>query len=326
MVKGIVLFSGGLDSMLSVKVCQEQGIEILAVSFTTPFFRADKARKAALHAGVPLTVLDITDEHLIMLKSPRYGYGKNMNPCIDCHTLMVRVAGKLMEEQGADFIATGEVLGQRPMSQGKNSLNNVAKNSGYKDFLIRPLSAKLLTSTKPELAGKVDRERLLAISGRGRKEQMRLAEYYGITQYENPAGGCLLTDVIFSKKLKDIFQYHPEHKVTDIEMLEYGRHFRINDKMKVIVGRSKSENDFLEELASGGAYWRMRAANFPSPTVVIAKNCTLEELLTAAGLCLLYSDAPNDEENEVLCFHGESTKTISILPAGKEFAASCILM
>ncbi|MBW2559118.1 MAG: tRNA 4-thiouridine(8) synthase ThiI, partial [Deltaproteobacteria bacterium] len=177
-VKGIALISGGLDSILAVKVVQEQGIEVQGVAFETPFFSADSALEACKAIDLPLSVVDITREHLVMLRAPRYGYGKNMNPCIDCHILMLKKAGEKMESENADFIFTGEVLGQRPMSQGKQSLHIVAKRSGYQEYIVRPLSAGLLPETKPEMEGKIDRQRLLDIQGRSRKRQMELADRY----------------------------------------------------------------------------------------------------------------------------------------------------
>ena len=168
-----------------------------------------------------------------------------MNPCIDCHTLMLKIAGKKMEEMGHDFIFTGEVLGQRPMSQSRQMLHVVAKNSGYADRILRPLSARLLPETLPEKEGKVDRERLLDIQGRGRKRQMEMAERYGITEYANPAGGCLLTDPMFSKRLRDLFASHPGFTPRDLELLKVGRHIRLNDRHKVIVGRNKRDNQSL---------------------------------------------------------------------------------
>jgi tRNA U34 2-thiouridine synthase MnmA/TrmU len=185
-LKAIALFSGGLDSMLSVRLLLEMGIDVEGVVFETPFFGAEKARSAARAVGVPLTVIDLTAPHLVMLKAPRYGYGKNMNPCIDCHTLMLKTAGAYMQTAGADFVSTGEVLGQRPMSQTRQSLLLVAKNSGYSDVILRPLSAQLLPETKPEREGKLDRTRLLAIQGRGRKTQIEMARRYGIVDYAPP--------------------------------------------------------------------------------------------------------------------------------------------
>ena len=193
MVTGVGLISGGLDSVLATRVLQDQDIRIIGVSFVTPFFGSEKAEKAAAMLDIDLKVIDITKIHLEVVKYPKYGYGKGMNPCIDCHALMFHEAGKVMEEEGADFLFSGEVLGERPMSQNRQSLMIVARRSGCEKLIIRPLSAKLLPETLPEREGKVNREKLLDIEGRSRKRQMELVDHYGITEYAQPAGGCLLT-------------------------------------------------------------------------------------------------------------------------------------
>ncbi|MCX5855244.1 MAG: tRNA 4-thiouridine(8) synthase ThiI [Deltaproteobacteria bacterium] len=299
-VKAISLLSGGLDSLLATKVILEQGIEVLGVTFETPFFSARKAQHAAVMIGISLLIQDITEELLEILKAPIYGYGKNMNPCIDCHTLMLNKAGRIMEESGADFIFTGEVLGQRPMSQNRQSLYIVAKNSGYGEYILRPLSAKFLTATKLETAGKIDREKLLDIQGRGRKHQLALARHYGITDYSSPAGGCLLTDPLFSKRLKDLFDHQKDFKLRDVNLLKYGRHFRPNTSAKVIVGRNSVDNESLLRLSEEGDTV-IHMANFPGPTVLVPYECGDQTLLLAASLCALYSDAPNDVEVEATC-------------------------
>jgi len=236
--------------MLAAELIRRQGIDVCCLTFTTPFFGAEKAQAAAKQLNLPLAIEDITEKHLTMLKAPRYGYGKNMNPCIDCHILMLQEAGRKMVETGADFILTGEVLGQRPMSQGKQSLHVVAKNSGFPDYVLRPLSAKLLEPIKAEREGKVDRLRLLSISGRGRKEQIQMAADFGIKDYAPPAGGCLLTDSIFTKRLRDLFAHQPDHDIHDLDLLKYGRHFRANDQGKIIVGRNNADNEKLLGLAT----------------------------------------------------------------------------
>ena len=236
--------------MLAAELIRRQNIDVLCLSFTTPFFGAQKAQTAARQINLPLDVEDITEKHLKMLKSPRYGYGKNMNPCIDCHILMLQIAGEKMLETGADFIFTGEVLGQRPMSQGKQSLYVVAKNSGFPDYILRPLSAGLLEPTKAETEGKVDRTRLLSISGRGRKEQIQMAADFGITNYAPPAGGCLLTEPMFTRRLRDLFSHQEDHDINDLDLLKYGRHFRADDQGKMIVGRNNADNEKLRGLAT----------------------------------------------------------------------------
>ena len=204
--KALVLLSGGLDSVLAVELLRRCGLDVTGITFTTPFFGSAKAEKAADMLGIELLVADITSIHMKILKEPRFGYGRNLNPCIDCHTLMVKVAFEAMPEAGADFVATGEVLGERPKSQNRQALELVARFSGAEDLLLRPLSAKLLPETRPETEGWVERDCLLDLSGRSRKRQMELAEEWGIEEYETPAGGCLLTDAGFSARLHALTQ------------------------------------------------------------------------------------------------------------------------
>ena len=262
--------------------------------------------------GLPLVVLDITEEHLQMLRAPRYGYGRNMNPCIDCHTLMLQIAGRRMEEEGVDFVFTGEVLGERPMSQGKQSLYVVAKNAGYPDRILRPLSARLLPETEPERSGKVDRSRLCDIQGRGRKRQMEMAVHYGITSYPPPAGGCLLTDPIFSRRLRDLFDHHPDHEIRDIELLKVGRHFRLNEKTKAIVGRNAMDNETIERLAERGDAL-IRIDSFPGPTVLVPGGGDEETRRLAAGICARYSDGPRDRELVAGCLRDGSATSLAVL-------------
>ena len=292
-VKCIGLFSGGLDSILAAKIIMALGVEVTGVTCTTPFFSPEKAKAAAKKIGLHLIEADITKEHLDMLKAPRYGYGKNMNPCIDCHTLMLKIAGRMMEDREADFIFTGEVLGQRPMSQNRQSLSIVAKNSGYQEYILRPLSALLLPETRPEIEGKVDRQRLLAIKGRGRKDQIEMARRYGIDHYSAPAGGCLLTDPMFSKRLRDLFQHTMDFHIRDIELLKYGRHFRINEFSKAIVGRNSIENEALQRL-SHEEDTVIYMEQFPGPTVIVPYGSDEPTILSAASLCASYSDAPKN--------------------------------
>lgn len=302
--------------MLAAELIRRQNIDVLCLTFTTPFFSAEKAQRAAKQINLPLAVEDITEQHLKMLKSPRYGYGKNMNPCIDCHILMLQEAGKKMLETGADFILTGEVLGQRPMSQGKQSLFVVAKNSGFADYILRPLSAQLLEPTKAETEGKVDRTRLLSISGRGRKEQMQMAADFGITHYSPPAGGCLLTDPIFSRRLRDLFSHQQDHDINDLDLLKYGRHFRADDQCKIIVGRNNTDNEKLRGLTTDDDFV-LFMADFPGPYVVIPHGIAAL-LPLAASLCVRYSDAPAEFETNVICQHKKSSKTIQARAAAKE--------
>jgi tRNA-uridine 2-sulfurtransferase len=290
-VKGIGLLSGGLDSILAVKVLQEQDVELLGVTFTTPFFGAEPGLAAGRQAGIEVRALDISDIHLDMLKNPRYGYGSQMNPCIDCHALMLREAGRLRESENAEFLFTGEVLGQRPMSQRRDSLRSVEKLSGQEGFILRPLSAKFLPSTLVELDGRIDRARLLDIQGRSRKRQIELAKHYHITEYPNPSGGCVLTKEGFVKKLRDLLGCDPQANSRDVELLKWGRHFRLPGGSKCIVGRSRSDNQRLELLA-GKDTIRLQSVGFPGPMGLLPTAAASESDLQLAGsIVAAYSDA-----------------------------------
>ncbi|RLB04048.1 MAG: tRNA 4-thiouridine(8) synthase ThiI, partial [Deltaproteobacteria bacterium] len=269
-------------------------IEVVGVSFSTPFFGSKGAERAAKALGVPLRVLDITEAHLQMLRHPKYGYGYQMNPCIDCHALMLKEAGRVMEEIGGDFLFTGEVLGQRPMSQNKSALRVVEKESGYERYVLRPLSAKLLPETIPEKEGKVARERLLDIKGRSRKRQMELAKRYNIREYLSPAGGCLLTEPVFSRRLRDLFRYQDHFSVRDIELLKVGRHLRFSPAVKVIVGRHAADNEKILKMVTPGDDL-LKVKGYPSPLLLIPYGGTTEDLNRAASICARYSDAPKDE-------------------------------
>lgn len=323
MSKAIALLSGGLDSILAVKLMQKQNIDVTGLTFTTPFFNAAKAQAAADQINFPLIVADITDQHLQMLKSPRYGYGKNMNPCIDCHTLMLKIAGEKMMETGADFLVTGEVLGQRPMSQTKQSLYVVAKNSGYADYILRPLSAQLLEPIKAEREGKVDRLQLLVLSGRGRKEQMRLAEEFGIRHYPPPAGGCLLTDPMFSRRLRDLINRGEDRQIRDYDLLKYGRHFRDAGGVKIIVGRNNNDNEALRRLTIAGDL-ACSMTKYPGPYVLVPYG-DLSARSFAATLCVRYSDAPAEIEAEVTCISQGRSSTIRSKAASPKDCESRII-
>jgi tRNA U34 2-thiouridine synthase MnmA/TrmU len=311
MTKVIGLISGGLDSILAARIILEQGIEVIGVAFTTPFFGSHGAKQAAQASDIPLRILDITETHLKMVRSPRHGYGSNMNPCIDCHGLMLSEAGGLMEREGGDFLFTGEVLGQRPMSQNKAALRVVERESGYEGRVLRPLSAKLLPETLPEQEGLVDRQRLLAISGRSRKRQLELARHYHITEYLTPAGGCLLTDPIFSRRLRDLFDHHERVQVRDIELLKIGRHLRLSPAVKMIVGRNARDNERIAQLLVPGDDL-LEVAEYPGPLCLIPHGGSLEEIQQAAAICVRYSDAPKAEEIAVLWSRGGEERRVNV--------------
>ena len=291
-VRALGLCSGGLDSMLSGLVLRAQGIEVEWVSFETPFFAAAKARKASRLTGIPLTVKPIFADYMAMLRNPAAGYGKHMNPCMDCHTLMFRLAGEIMRERGFDFLFSGEVLGQRPMSQTKPSLRYVEKHSGLGGYILRPLCAKHLPETIPEQQGLVDRERLLDIHGRGRRDQIALARTFGISDYPAPAGGCLLTDKGFSARLKDLFDHGGDGTEAEVQLLKFGRHFRLNRQAKLIVGRTEKDNDSILQYLRPEQDVVLDVRDYPSPVGVLQGEPDRNTLLLAAAICVGYSRAP----------------------------------
>ncbi len=283
------LFSGGLDSMLSVLHMKNLGYDVLPIFFRTPFFGSENAIKAAEGIGFHLIIHDITDKHIEMLQNPRYGYGKYMNPCIDCHGLMFREAAELMSQYKVDFLISGEVLGQRPMSQRKDALNSVVKLSNIKDLIVRPLSQKLLTDTLPIREGWVDKEKMLDIQGRNRKRQIDMANDLGIKSFQTPAGGCLLTDESFSIRLRDLIE-HNMLELNFIEFLKIGRHFRLNDDVKVIISRKEKENEMISQIVKNELI--LKTNSIPGPLGVInsKRNPSNEEISLAASILLRYNN------------------------------------
>jgi len=265
--KGLALLSGGLDSILAIKILQEQGIEVTGLCFVSYFFNSAAAEKAAKKLKIKLKIIDFSEEHLEVVKKPRHGHGKAINPCIDCHLLMIKKAGEIMKKEKFDFVATGEVLGERPMSQNKQALELIERESGLKGYLLRPLSAKLFKPTILEEKGLIKREQLLDISGRSRKRQMALAEEYGIRDYPTPAGGCLLTDLQFGDRLKEMLSHWPKAKGSDVKLLRFGRHFWIEENL-IVVGRNKGDNNRIKELAQKGDVL-IEPKEFPGPTILI---------------------------------------------------------
>lgn len=288
--RGAVMFSGGLDSMLSALVLREQGCDVTAITFSSPFFSPRQAQASAAQISLPIEVVDYTDDILSLVEHPRHGFGGALNPCIDCHARMLTRAGSIVRERGWDFIATGEVLNQRPMSQNRRSLEIVARDCGVEDILVRPLSAKLLPESEVERRGLVDRERLCAIEGRSRKPQMELAAHFGLERYPSSAGGCLLTEKLFSNKLALLRNEGRLHDLEAIALLKFGRHFKISEKAKAIVGRNVSENEAMREIASRGGYYVLRPIGVPGPTTLLEASASGDDLDAAARLCAGYSD------------------------------------
>ncbi len=312
-VRALGLCSGGLDSMMSGLVLRRQGIEVEWVSFETPFFNAAKARKASEMTGIPLTVKPIFGVYIKMLKNPPAGYGKYMNPCMDCHTLMFKLAGEMMPEGNFDFLFSGEVLGQRPMSQNRQSLQYVAKHSGYQGYILRPLSAKNLPETIPEKEGWVDREQLLDIAGRGRKRQMELAQKFGITEYPAPAGGCLLTDKNYSIRLRDIFEHQEACSEEELHLLKYGRHFRLNPENKLIVGRTEADNEQILKYHNSAIDTVIDVKDYPGPIGLVPHSAPHNALLLAASICTGYSKAPKLSPVDVVATTAKKKQVIQVI-------------
>ncbi len=324
MTKALGLMSGGLDSTLAAMTLLRQGIEVTGISFVTPFFGAGKAKAASAAIGFPLLVKEISAIHLEMVKNPKYGYGRNMNPCIDCHAMMFRLAGEIMEKEGFDFLFSGEVLGQRPMSQNANALRSVAKHCGYPNQVLRPLSAKLLPVTPMEENGLVDREQLLDIQGRSRKRQQALAVEWGYPDFPASGGGCLLTEVGFSNQLRDLLEHDPEATPADVELLKAGRQFRLSETAKLVLGRNQADNDLIEKLATK-AQLKLRCSNFSGPLGLFCGEETEEDLKTAAAILASYGKGKDEAELEVLFSNTEKEFELTVKPLPREASRGLIL-
>lgn len=319
MSRALGLLSGGLDSSLAALTLKRQGIEVTGIVFATPFFGADRARQAAEQMDIPLIVKDIGEVHLEMVKNPRYGYGRNMNPCIDCHAMMFRLAGEILLEKGFDFLFSGEVLGQRPMSQNATALKAVAKHSGIPDRILRPLSARLLPVTPMEEQGLVDRELLLDIQGRSRRRQETLAREWGLSEYPSSGGGCLLTEKSFSNRLRDLLEHDPEATTVDAELLKVGRQFRLSLGAKLVLGRKQADNEAIKQLTRPSDI-TLRAKNFSGPLGVVTGQAGPEQLALAAGILAGYGKGNAELEIEILLQQDTKKWEISVPPLDRERA------
>ena len=327
--KAVALLSGGLDSHLAVRMMKEQGIEVEAVAIKTPFCDFDcgkgcghKVLEVASELDIELKTVYLGKEYLTMLKNPKHGYGSGMNPCIDCRMMMYDEAKKHMDEIGADFIITGEVLHQRPMSQNSNALSIIEKGTETEGKVLRPLSARLLPLTNPENNGLINRSMLGAIRGRSRKGQLDLADKYGIADPPNSAGGCLLTDPQFSKRVKDLYKFSVlEPSINDVELLKIGRHFRLNSFSKLIVGRNHAENEMIKSLCNDTDYI-VQPVTIPGPTSILRLNVRPDLrkhkslLQLTIQITLRYSDTEAESEYEVSVINKgkKLVRTVSSMP------------
>jgi len=329
MTRALALFSGGLDSLLAARLVMEQGIEVHAVQFITPFFgygNKGRGEEAALEFrekyGFECIIRDVTEDYVRMLKAPRYGYGKNFNPCIDCKIFMMLRAKRMMDEEGYDFIVSGEVLGQRPMSQRRDALRIVERDSGLDGYLVRPLCANKLKPTIPEIKGLIDRDRLMDFSGRTRKPQMALAERFGITDYQTPAGGCLLTDPIISNRVRKLLEVTDTPTVNRILMLSTGRHFAVGGGATLYVGRNRKENQKIESLAEDGDLI-VKVTERPGPLGLVKGEPGGEGVELAARIVSRYADAKDLDNVAVgVTIRGGGSETIHVEPGTPEFCDS----
>jgi len=326
-IKAVALMSGGLDSTLAAKIIKDLGFEVVGVNFYNGFCieHAQRQIKGAKSCYTPLSVahslgisielIDVADEYLEVVKHPRHGRGAAMNPCIDCRIFMLKKAKGFMEKIGAEFVVTGEVLNQRPMSQHYKALLLIQEESGLGDKLLRPLSAKLLPPTYPVKLGWISQDNLYDIQGRSRARQLELARKLGITKYSQPAGGCcLLVEKHFGNRLRDAFKYKGKEALerSDFEILKVGRHFRISPNAKVIVGRNEDENCFLEKFQEGK--WKIIIPDHSSPIVLVDGEPSEEELILAARLAARYSDGKEEKLVRVALQKDEESRVLEVEP------------
>lgn len=318
--KAIALLSGGLDSTLAVKMMLDMGIDVEALNFTSPFCTCtgknagckSEAVRVAQEFNIPIKVVHKGLDYLEIVRNPRHGYGKGVNPCVDCRIYLLRKAKEYMLESGADFVITGEVLGQRPMSQRRDTLRVIERESGLEGLLLRPLSARHFESTVPEKEGWVDREKLLAIKGRSRKELFELADDLDVTNYPCPAGGCLLTELSFVPKIKDIFDHCEELNLRDFRLLKIGRHLRIGERSKVIIGRNEADNNLLETIRQPEeAALTWLEGNTPVGIVIGEQSDDLYRL--AAGLLLRYTRAEAGAACRIEVRVGDETRILPVI-------------
>jgi tRNA U34 2-thiouridine synthase MnmA/TrmU len=325
MTKAVALYSGGLDSTLAILAMQKQGIEVTAITFLNHFGCDISDRSscsndpfaASVKFGFKVKLSHLSDNFLEIVRKPKHGHGKNMNPCVDCRILMLKEAKEFMHLIGADFIITGEVLGQRPMSQRRDCFPLVDREADVKGMVLRPLSARHLKKTIPEEKCQVNRDKLYGFTGRTRKPQMALANEFGLTEYPAPAGGCLLTDPIYSYRLRDLLAHNSNPDYKDINYLRFGRHFRLSPDCKIVVGRNHSENELIKSFAGKDAPM-LRVLGHGSPFIIIIGNATDKAISIAASLCARYSDGKTLPEVTVLMTIVDEKVYLKACPASEE--------
>lgn len=293
-IRAVGLLSGGLDSTLAARLLLDQGIDVIGLHLTAPTACRTGVNEVAEHLGIRLVTREKGDAFLRLVREPRFGWGRNLNPCLDCRVFMFGFARELMDETGARFVFTGEVTGQRPMSQQRAALDRIDRESGLAGWIVRPLSAQRLPETEPEKLGWLDRSRLLGLAGRGRHEQLALAERLGLRHFESPGGGCLLTEPGFARRLRDLFDHvdADSTEASDVELLRVGRHVRVNSASKIVLGRDASENARLASF-EGDRRWRVEPAGFRGPTALVCGARDEATLGAAIALIGRYSDRPS---------------------------------
>lgn len=314
----LVMFSGGLDSVVASHLLKEQGVGVEAIHFVLPFESGlgrthGTVRERADHLGIPLTIVEEGEEFLDMLKDPSFGYGKHVNPCIDCRIHRLTKARRVMDEKGASFLVTGEVLGQRPMSQRMDAMRAIEKRAGLEGLLLRPLSAKRMRPTIPEQEGWVDREKLLDLQGRTRKPQLAYARKYGL-KHGSPGGGCILTDEQTAKRLHDLQSHDPDYSVDDLKLIAYGRRFRLGPHTVLAVGRKHEENLTLQRLVRDGDRV-LTLADFQGPLGVLRGPANQDTMATAGGIVARYAGkAAGQESVRVRVTHAGDRSVITCAP------------
>ena len=296
--KALALFSGGLDSILACRLIAQQGIDVYAVKFISPFFDyqllgTDYCEKIHLQYGIQVTLVDISKEYIALLRSPVHGFGKQFNPCIDCKIFMMSRARQMMAEIGASFLISGEVVGQRPMSQRRDALRVVERDSGCDGLLLRPLCARKMEPTRAEIDGLVDREGLLDFSGRSRAGQIKLAKEFGIEDYPTPAGGCILTDPVVGERIKMFYAVHQNITIADMQLITVGRQFQLPGGAWLAMGRKEAENIILEGLTQPGDVL-LQLDDRPGPFAVLRYKSCEDDLSLAAGLVARYGKKNDD--------------------------------